>query len=171
MAGLGFSKEALQLFKSYLSDREQYVEYEGAISGSFSCALGVFSLPYLSLIQKAIWSTPTTSKYFIPLNVRVTVDFCKQILSGAMRLSSPLKLRNAKRYCLLETLGVQGWSRVILNTYSMKRKQLRDLEFIRDLGLMLDKEIIFKQHTAKMTRKAKRAPRFISCNSNFKNIL
>ena len=41
MAGLGFSREALQLSKSYFSDREQYVGYKGAVSGSFPCPSGV----------------------------------------------------------------------------------------------------------------------------------
>lgn len=60
---------------------------------------------------------------------------------------------------------------MICNTYNIMNEQLREVECVRDLGIMLDKGITFKHHIAGMTQKAKRTLGFIVRNSrNFKNI-
>jgi len=41
MAALGFVSEALRFFESYLSDREQFGGYRGAISRSSPCPAGI----------------------------------------------------------------------------------------------------------------------------------
>lgn len=178
---LGFSDNLCDFFWSYLTGRVQYVHYRGRTSEKFTCPSGV---PQGSNLGPLL--------FLLFVNDLPTVIQDSEIL---MYADDVKMYRSIEHHTDFESLQrdldrLACWSienRLSLNVgkctyttftrkkqytkyeYAITGKKLTRSDKVRDLGILLDRELTFHDHIESVMSRAKRMAYFIVRNSaNFK---
>lgn len=180
---LGFSNSLILLFSSYLNSREQFVAYNGYKSFNYSATSGV----------------PQGSNLGPLLFLLFINDLCDSLTCGNLLFADDLKIYTiitSNEDCVLfqtQLDAVVHWcelNKLFLNSskckvcsftrnknivsfhYKINNVILTNADTVRDLGVLYDSKLSFKQHVENITNSALKALGFIMRNcSTFSNEL
>nr|CAI5825566.1 unnamed protein product [Callosobruchus analis] len=172
---LGFSPSLLSLFRSYLFERKQFVEYEGFRSKLYTPTSGV---PQGSNLGPLL--------FILYINDLATSLTCpKLIYADDLKLYHTISTENDCRELQLSLVSVERWcdknhlslnaKKCVIVTYSRKKhvldwsyeigSELLDRKnVIKDLGIMFDSELSFQLHISETVSSANRMLGFIIRN-------
>ncbi len=180
---MGFSTQLSDLLRSYLSDRKQYVVYKGSNSNTFSSTSGVPQGSNLGPLLFLLFVNDITNElqhsrallYADDLKLFKTVrseEDTQLLQSDLNTLVEWSKLNNLPfntSKCHVMTYTRKHKS--IYVDYVINRDKITRVSEIRDLGVMLDTKLTFKNHVNYVVTKARRMLGFVIRNSfNFTRI-
>ena len=184
MGDMEFTRETLQVFKSYLKGRTQYVKYKDCESKKTECPSGVpqgsnlgplLFLIFINDIEKEIrHSRVLIYADDLKLYRKVENDrdcaLLQEDINSLVAWSNSNKLLFNVKKCEKITYTRKTLN-VINHTYSMRGETLRKTEQVTDLGILMDGRMDFSKNICEQMRKARRMLGFIMRTSkNFKKI-
>jgi hypothetical protein len=183
LAAVGFSPHLLQIFASYMTDRQQYVEYAGHVSDPYYTRSGVSQgsnlgpLEFLLIINDLPGVVREAKcllfaddlKVYIPIN---GPEDCKRLQEDIDRVvawseSNRLQFNTSKSVII----SLSRARNVIKNNYKLGGVVMRRVSEVRDLGVQLTTDLSFSVHIKNVCIKAYRNLGFILRRSHgFTNI-
>lgn len=164
----GFSESLIELFRSYLQGRKQYVAYKGSRSFTYSCPSGVPQGSNLGPFLFLLFVDDLSLKFehSIPLLYADDLKVFRKISTDNDRLLLQKDLNALGDWCISNRLPLNvGKCKVItytrktvplLTKYELEGQTLEKVDVIRDLGLFVDTELAYTTHVQTITNKAKR---------------
>ena len=162
---------ALEWFRSYLSDRKQYVSVNGSNSNLLSITCGVPQGSVLGPLLFLVYinDLPNASK---KLNFYLFADdtniYCEsKDLSNLLKIVNK-ELRSIKRWLDANkpSLNIDKTNYIIFHssyrnvpsdsTIKIGKKQIKRVKFVKFLGLLLDEHLSWKYHLSELSKKLAR---------------
>ena len=158
----------VQLFNSYLQDRTQFVEYRGVTSGEYCITSGVpqgsVLGPFLFLIfvndiaDNVLFSE--VSMYADDLKIRKSINSendCNK-LQEDLRMLTEWSNKNLMRLNLrkCENINFTRKRYPIQFNYKISDTALMNMQYVKDLGVILDSKLSYNIHIDHISLKCKR---------------
>ncbi len=179
----GFSEPLTQLFTSYFSNRKQYVDYKGSISKTFTCTSGVPQGSILGPLLFLIFINDITHK----------IKYSRVLLyADDLKLFRQISEVDDRKYLQLDLDALVEWSKAnnlpfnvekcfsitytrkvlpVRTEYTIDNCILQQVSENKDLGVILDSKLSFKNHINYMVKKSRSMLGFLMRNSvNFTNV-
>ena len=178
---LGYSEALLELFKSYLKDRRQYVVYKGKSSDFFGCPSGVpqgsnlgpyLFMLYISDIHSAINNSSCLLyaddlKLYREIKDERDQHLLQKDLDQIAEWSDMNKLPLNINKCGKMTFTHKSKTHLIMTEYNIKQIKLKSYEKVKDLGVILDSKLYFKEQIQLTRSKANKNMGIIMRHSRF----
>lgn len=150
MCGFGFSYNLQLLFPSYLSNREQFVEYGRACSATYKCTSGVpqgsvlGTFLFLLFVNDVVCEIHNSKILLYADNIKIyksvlTKDDCDMLQADLNRLvewSDNNLLRLSSSKC--EAIRFTSKKRTVHYIYKIKKTRMWRVQQVKDLGIIID---------------------------------
>lgn len=164
---LGFSEDLLKLLESYLLERRQYVMFKGVCSGLYDSPSGVpqgSNLgPYLFLLYVYDVHSQLSSnsllyaddmKIYREIRNQNDVNALQDDVNTLVEWGEENQLALNVKKCAF--IRVTRKKNPIDTTYQIKGEKLQQVNDVRDLGIQIEHNLIFKKQIYKIVNNAKR---------------
>ncbi len=179
LEAIGFSKPLVALFQSYLTGRKQYVAYKNSYSLPYDCSSGVpqgSNLgPYLFLLyindittvikQSKILLYADDIKIYRRIQTISDTYGLQEDLNSLVRWSEENRLPLNIGKCAKITFTHK--KQPIVNDYLVKSTPLNNVDQIRDLGVILDSNLTYRNQILSVMSKVKRNMGVVMRNSKY----
>jgi hypothetical protein len=167
---LGYSTALLELFRSYLKDRKQYVVFKGKISDVYECPSGVpqgsnlgpyLFLLYISDIHDTLGDShcllyADDLKLFREIKDKRDQQLLQQDLDRLTEWSDTNRIPLNIKKCGKMTFARKTKERQIFTEYCMKGERLNSYEQVKDLGVLFQRDLSFVDQIQSTSAKANR---------------
>lgn len=181
LSKIGLCDKLVNLFKSLLSDRKQFVQYNGYRSFSYITSSGVTQGSNLGPILFVIFLNDALSQFECPVFAYaddVKIASCITTPEDCLRLQADLD--NFTLWCTINKLKINvnkcksiTFSRLTTNIcydYTLNTSKIENVRQIKDLGVIIDRQLTFVPHIQYICDHATKMLGFIYRNTkNFTN--
>lgn len=182
LENFGFSKPMVQWFKSYLSNRSQYVRIGGTSSERINPTSGIPQGSILGPFLFVIFINDLLSMLSTAFGFADDLKLIRKIVTGGDCYMFQMEINRLQKWCEENRLDLNVKKCAIMTfTHKTDRTKLEyqyaigdailsRVNLKRDLGVWLDDKLSFKQHIDATTRKAYQMLGFIfRCGKFFNN--
>lgn len=182
-ASVGFTPHLLQLFASYMRDRQQYVDYAGHVSEPYYTRSGVSQGSNLGPLEFLIMinDLPTVIedakcllfaddlKLYLPVESLEDRNRLQRDIDRVVAWSVDNRLQFNASKCVVMTLSRAR--KAIIHDYNIEGVPMKRVTEVRDLGVKVTTDLTFRDHISSICKKAYRNLGFILRRSHgFSNI-
>lgn len=173
LASVGFTPHLLQLFASYMAERQQYVDFAGHVSDPYFTRSGVSQGSNLGPLEFLLMINDLPSvvrearcllfaddlKLYLPVE---TPEDCQRLQSDIDRVvawseKNRLQFNTAK----CEVMTLSRARNVVIHNYAIGDVAMRRVSEVRDLGVRLTTGLSYSDHITHICKKAYRNLGFV----------